>query len=140
MMLLFQRKLKKTLTSAPILRYPDLSLPFVFNTDPRAFAMGGVLSQIKDSVERPIAYFSKAFSRPEINYCVTRRELLTVDSSIKHFHHYLFAKDSLIKTYHGALAWLLKLKNPEEQVARSLEVLQTYYCKIVHRPGKQYGK
>ena len=96
------QKLKAALTSAPILRYPDLSLPFVLDTDASAFAMGGVLSQIEDGVERPIAYFSKVFSKPERNYCVTRRELLAVVSSIKHFHHYLYGKDFLVRTDHGA--------------------------------------
>ena len=111
----------------------------MLDTDASAFAMGGVLSQIEDGVERPIAYFSKAFSKPERNYCVTRRELLAVVSSIKHFHHYLYGKDFLVRTDHGALTWLLNFKNPEGQVARWLEVLLTYNFKIVHRPGKQHG-
>ena len=111
----------------------------MLDTDASAFAMGGVLSQIEDGVERPIAYFSKVFSKPERNYCVTRRELLAVVSSIKHFYHYLYGKDFLVRTDHGALTWLLNFKNPEGQVARWLEVLLTYNFKIVHRPGKQHG-
>ena len=133
------KNLKIALTSAPILRYPNLNLPFVLDTDASAFAMGGVLSQIEDGIERPIAYFSKSFNKPERNYCVTRRELLAVVSSIKHFHHYLYGKDFLVRTDHGALTWLLSFKNPEGQVARWLEVLQTYNFKIEHRPGKQHG-
>lgn len=133
------KNLKIALTSAPILRYPNLNLPFVLDTDASAFAMGGVLSQIEDRIERPIAYFSKSFNKPERNYCVTRRELLAVVSSIKHFHHYLYGKNFLVRTDHGALTWLLNFKNPEGQVARWLEVLQTYNFKIEHRPGKQHG-
>lgn len=38
------KNLKIALTSAPILRYPNLNLPFVLDTDASAFAMGGVLS------------------------------------------------------------------------------------------------
>lgn len=60
-------------------------------------------------------------------------------SSIKHFHHYLYGKDFLVRTDHGALTWLLKLQNPEGQVARWVEVLQTYNFKIEHRPAKQHG-
>lgn len=130
---------KIALTSAPILRYPNLNLPSVLDTDASAFAMGGVLSQIEDGIERPIAYFSKSFNKPERNYCVTRRELLAVVSSIKHFHHYLYGKDFLVRTDHGALTWLLNFKNPEGLVARWLEVVQTYNFKIEHQPGKQHG-
>jgi hypothetical protein len=50
--------------------------------------MGAVLSQIQDGKEKVIAYYSKAFSRSERKYCVTRRELLAVVASIKHIHHY----------------------------------------------------
>ena len=45
-----------------------------------------------------------------------------------------------MRTDHGgALTWLLNFKNPEGQVARWLEVPQTYNSKIVHRPGKPHG-
>ena len=133
------QQLKSALTSAPILRYPDLDLPFVLDTDASAFAMGAVLSQVEDGVERPVAYFSKTFNKPERNYCVTRRELLAIVSAVKHFHHYLYGTHFLIRTDHGALTWLLNFKNPEGQVARWIEVLQTYDFKIEHRPGKQHG-
>jgi hypothetical protein len=50
-----------------------------------------------------IAYYSKAFSRTERKYCVTRRELLAVVASIKHFHHYLYGRHFLVRSDHGAL-------------------------------------
>lgn len=58
---------------------------------------------------------------------------------MKHFHHYRYGKKFLICTDHDALRWVLKLKNPEGQVARWLQILSTYVFDIQHRPGSQHG-
>jgi hypothetical protein len=50
--------------------------------------MGSVLSQVQDGQEKVISYYSKSFNKAKRKYCVTRRELLAVVTSIKNFHHY----------------------------------------------------
>ena len=80
--------------------------------------------------------FSKAFSKQERRYCVTRRELLAVVASVKHFHHYLYGRRFIVRSDHGALRWLFKFKNPEAQIARWLENLSTYNFEIQHRAGR----
>jgi hypothetical protein len=86
--------------------------------------------------EKVIAYYSKAFSRTERKYCVTRRELLAVVASIKHFHHYLYGRHFLLRSDHGALRWLLNSKNPEGQIGRWFEILAAYDFDIEHRTGR----
>ena len=93
----------------------------------------------KNDVERVVTYYSRTINKPERNYCVTRKELLAVMASVKHFHHYLSGRKFLIHTNHVALAWLLRFKNPKGQVARWLEVLNTYEFEIQHRPGRYHG-
>jgi hypothetical protein len=56
---------------------------FILDTDASDVGMGAVLSQFQDGVERVIIYFSKTFSKCEIIYCVTRRELLAIVCSVK---------------------------------------------------------
>lgn len=128
-------ELKKTLVSAPILGYPRTEGKFILDTDASNTAIGGVLSQLQDGEERVIAYFSKVLSKPERNYCVTRRELLAVVKSIEHFHKYLYGRHFLLRTDHAALMWLLRFKSPEGQVARWIERLQEYDYESVHRSG-----
>lgn len=128
-------ELKRTLVSAPILGYPRSEGKFVLDTDASNMAIGGVLSQLQDGEERVIAYFSKVLSKPERNYCVTRRELLAVVKSIEHFHKYLYGRRFLLRTDHAALMWLLRFKSPEGQVARWIERLQEYDYESVHRSG-----
>ena len=63
---------------APVLPYPSPKLPYLLDIDASVEGVGDVLSQVKDMKEHVVAYYSANFSWPEQNYCVTRKELLTV--------------------------------------------------------------
>ena len=131
--------LKERLTTAPILGFPLDETPFILDTDASGLAIGSVLSQLVEGQERVVAYYSRTLSDPERNYCVTQRELLAVVMSLKHFHHYLYGRPVVIRTDHGALKWLTNFKRPEGQLARWLEVVNTYNFTIQHRPGRQHN-
>jgi hypothetical protein len=103
--------LKRYLTNTPTLAYPNFREPFILDTDASNVAIGAVLSQVSDGVERPIAFFSKTLSRPESRYCVTRRELLAVVKATDHFHPYLYGNQFVIRPDHAVLQWLLSFKN-----------------------------
>ena len=131
--------LKQALVHPPILCYPSEDATFVLDTDASNVGLGAVLSQVQDGKERVVAYFSKSLSPAERRYCVTRRELLAIISSVKHFHHYLYGRHFLIRTDHGSLQWLLRFKRPEGQLARWLETLYMYDFTIEHRSGRLHG-
>ena len=67
-------KLKHSLKNAPILAHPDFRKDLILDTDASNFAMGAVLSQMNKGQERVVAYASKALSKSERRYCVTRKE------------------------------------------------------------------
>ena len=92
-------KLKFVLTSPPILSFPVGEGQFVLDTDASNHGIGAVLSQLQGGKEKVIAYFSRVFSKAERNYCVTRRELLAVVDSVKSFHHYLYGRKFLLRTF-----------------------------------------
>ncbi len=131
-------ELKKVLIDSPILSYPRTEGKFILDTDASNIGIGSVLSQMQDGQERVIAYFSKVLSKPERNYCVTRRELLAVIKSVEHFRKYLYGRKFLLRTDHSALVWLLRFKNPEGQVARWIERLQEYDYDSEHRAGLRH--
>ena len=131
--------LKEALTSPPILGYPADEGIFVLDTDASGHGLGAVLSQMQDGNERVISYFSRVLTRPEQQYCVTRRELLALVESVKYFHHYLLGRHFVVRTDHGSLKWLMRFKNPEGQMWQWIRVLSTYDFEIQHRPGKQHG-
>ena len=130
--------LKEKLVNAPILTYPDRDATFLLDTDASNTGIGAVLSQIIDGEEKVIAYGSRVLSKAERNYCITRRELLAVVYFVKTYRHYLVGKKFILRTDHAALRWLKDFKEPEGQVARWIEVLDTYDYELIHRPGKKH--
>ena len=130
-------QLRQKLVSAPVLSFPDFSKPFVLETDASDTGIGSVLSQIQDDgTERVIAYASRVLSKPERRYCVTKKELLAVVASVKHFRPYLLGRAFVLRTDHGSLTWLRNFRNPEGQLARWLE---EFDFSIVHRRGRKHG-
>jgi len=129
------QKLKTLLCSAPVLAYPVPGKMFILDTDASNTGLGGVLSQNIDGQEKVIAYYSRSLGHAERNYCVTRRELLAALECTKHFHKYLYGQQFKLRTDHAALKWLLQFKNPEGQLARWIERLQSYDVMIEHRKG-----
>ena len=91
--------LKTSLTSAPILAYPEPEGKFILDTDASGDSVGAVLSQEQDGFEKVISYYSKALSKAERSYCVTRKELLAVFLALKHFHPYLYGRPVLVRTH-----------------------------------------
>lgn len=113
------KELKTKLISTPILSYPRDQGLFILDADASNDSMGAVLSQVQDGYEKVICYYSKVFHKAERKYCVTRRELLAVVSSVKQFHHYLYGHHFLVRSDHGALS--------------------EYDFEIQHQAGKSHG-
>ena len=123
-----------------MLAFPTLSDPFILDTDASNIGTGAVLSQVQSWQKKVIAYHSRTLSKNERNYCVTRKELLAIVLADKTYHHSLCGRRFLSRTDHRELKCLLKLKNPEGQLAgRWLEMFATYDFAIEHRPGLQHG-
>ena len=86
------KRLKALLMEAPVLTYPDPSRQYILDTDPSNEAAGAVLSQMVEGEECVVVYYSKTFSPRQRNYCVTRRELLTLVMAVNHFRPYLYSQ------------------------------------------------
>ena len=118
--------LKARLTSTPVLAFPCLQEPFILYTDASQFAMGTVLAQVQDGMEKTICYASKALSKSQTKYSATRCELLAIVTFTRHFRHYLLGRKFTIVTDHRALQWLHNFKNPDGMTARWLEKLASF--------------
>ncbi|GFR18545.1 retrovirus-related Pol polyprotein from transposon 17.6 [Trichonephila clavata] len=131
--------LKAALTSSPILVYPDPEKQLILDTDASHESVGAVLSQEINGQEHVIAYWSKCLSKPERNYCVTRKELLAIVKAVENFHSYLYGRKFLLRTDHASLAWLLNFKNTEGQIARWIQKLEEHDFEIKHRKGSLHA-
>lgn len=102
-------EMKKVLTEAPIMAYPDFSLPFILETDASAKGIGAVLLQIQNGQEKVIAYASKALSEREQRLTSTEMELLDKPFIIRSDHSAL-QHHSTIKAHNPKLIrWIFKL-------------------------------
>jgi transposase InsO family protein len=136
--------LKNALSSDNVMAYPRHHGLFILDTDASDFGIGGVLSQMQwcektqAEVERPIAFASKSMTRTQRRYCVTRRELLAIVYYTQYFKHYLLGRTFVVRTDHCALRWLMSFREPENQMARWLELLSQFDFKVIHRPGAKH--
>ena len=128
--------LKKHLSSAPILAFPDVKEPLILYTDANLTALGAVLAQMQDGKERAICYAPQAFSKSQTNYSATKREHLAIVTFTRNFKHYLLGRKFKNVTEHRALQWLHNFKDPGELTARWLEKLAAFDQELQHRPGK----
>jgi len=132
-------ELKKALVEATSLAFPLPRKPCILDTDASDVAVGAVLSQKVDGVERPIAFFSRVMNTTQRNYCTTRRELLAVICALHHFSHYLLGNKVVLRTDHHSLKWLQTFKRPEGILARWVETLAEFDFTIEHRPGRLHS-
>ena len=82
--------LKSAFVSAPILTHwiPDKQL--IVETDASDYALGAILSITLDSGEvHPVAFHSRTFSAPELNYDTHNKKLLAIFEAFRVWHHYL---------------------------------------------------
>lgn len=70
---------------------------------------------------------------------MTRRELLAIEYSIKHFHHYIYGRNVIFRSDHSSLKWLLNIKNVEGQLSRWITFFNAYDFTIEHRAGRLHS-
>jgi len=132
-------KLKDALISSPIFAMLNDTDPFLLETDACDVSIGAVVSQVQKGVERVIAYASQSLSKPEKNYCGTRKKLLAIVCYTGAFRQFLLGRQFVVKTDHSALQWLRTRPEPIGPQARWCEVLEEFDFQIVHRAGRLHG-
>eukprot|EP00117_Sycon_ciliatum_P033802 scpid24014/ scgid4942/ Retrovirus-related Pol polyprotein from transposon 17.6; Protease; Reverse transcriptase; Endonuclease len=135
------RALKSALSSAPVMAFPDFGPdagPFLLDTDASKVSIGGVLSQVQDQVERPIAFGGRIMSKAERNYDASDREALALVFFANHFRHYLLGREFTARTDNTALTALRATKEPRGRKARWIEALAEFEFAVVHRPGSRH--
>ena len=127
--------LKKRLTSAPILAFPDFSRPFVITTDACTTGLGAILQN--EGSKQVIAFASRAIRPNEVKYGITELEALGVIYAILTFRPYVYGYHFKLFTDHRALVWLMKSEQNNARLARWALLLQSYDFEIIYHSGKQ---
>lgn len=145
-------ELKRRLTTAPVLSYPQPWRLFVVDTDTSGDAIGGILHQCDDDLDegkgsedrfrfkesklRPVAYESRRMSETEQRYSAQEREMLAIDHCLRKFRGYIEGSPIVVRTDHESLKYFLTQKHLSRRLARFADSIAHFDVRIVYRPGR----
>ena len=130
-------KLKRALSTYPVLQLPLFHQPFFVETDASIQRIAGILMQERDGKKVVIQYFSRICKPAETRYPILELEMLAIVESIKHFRPYLWGRHFTVITYHSAFSYCLKISNPSSRLTRWILTLQECDFEVKWRPGRK---
>jgi hypothetical protein len=137
------QELKDTITSHPILAFPNEDKPFRLEADSSDYATGAELAQLGDDGKwHPIAFMSKSLSETERNYDIHDKELLAIIRALEEWRHFLEGAKHQFEIYtdHQNLKYFQTAQKLTRRQARWSLFLSRFDFTMVHRAGKQSGK
>jgi len=126
-------KLKQAITSPPVLRLPDFSLPFTIECDACGKGIGAVLMQ----EGHPIAFLSQALKGQALNLSTYEKELLSLVTAVQKWRPYLLGSSFTVKTDQQALKFLLEQRTATVFQQRWISKLLGYNFVIEYKKGKE---
>ncbi|OWZ14723.1 Retrovirus Polyprotein, partial [Phytophthora megakarya] len=133
------KELKRRLADTPVLHLPDFTQQMHLRTDASQFAVGGVLFQVVNCIERPIAYTSRKMKSAELKYPTQQQELLAIVNALAAFRIYCLDQPVMIETDHKSLEGVFQQKMANRRLARWYDILAEYQPVFAYLPGAQNG-
>lgn len=100
-------KIKKMLSSSPVLAHYDPGLPLILSVDSSQYGVGAVLAQrYADGSERPVCCASRTLNAAESNYSQLDKEALAIVFGVTKHHQYLYGRKFLLRSDHQALSYI----------------------------------
>nr|GEV92016.1 hypothetical protein CTI12_AA187700 [Tanacetum cinerariifolium] len=124
--------LKKAVMEEPVLRLPDVTMPFELYTDASDFGIGGVLMQDGHT----IAFESRKLNETERKYTVQEKEMTAVIHCLRIWRHYLLGSRFVIKTDNIATSYFQTQKKLSPKQARWQDFLAEFDYQLEYKPGK----
>lgn len=126
----------KTEVANAVLSTPDVSVPFVLETDASDYAIGATLNQNG----RPVAFFSRTLNTSERKHHSVEKEAYAIVEAIRKWKHYLLGSHFTVITDQRSVSFMFdqchhgKIKN--DKITRWRIELAPFDFDIIHRPGK----
>jgi hypothetical protein len=107
--------------------------------DTSGYALGAVLSQVQDGVERVIRYASKNLLPEQRRYCTTKCEILGATWALRSFRYYLQGRHCLLRTDHASVRWWRTMEvGMPDVILRWLQYMSTFDIEVEYCPGSQH--
>lgn len=117
---------------------PDFAKLFKLEVDASGVGAGAVLLQEDaEGIDHPICYFSRKFTKPQLNYSTIEKETLALLLALQHFEVYVGSSSLPIVVYtdHNPLVFLSRMYNHNQRLMRWALIVQDYHLEICHKKG-----
>ena len=121
------QELKRRISTPPILRLPDVTQPFIVQTD--ASHIGTVAMLLQEDAtgeQRPVAFASRKLQPRESNYSTTERECLAIVWGVTKFQEYVYGTEFFLETDHAPLQYIRQANFQNGRLMRWALALQPY--------------
>ena len=133
--------LKKRLTTAPLLTYPDTNKPYILYTDASERCVGAALCQLveKDGKqeEKPIFFLSHRLSDTQTRWPTIEKEAYAIHFALQKLDQYLHNAEFVIRTDYKPLKYLLESPMKNKKIQMWALNISCYNCTINYIPGPQ---
>ena len=128
-------KLKAALSSLPVLRLFDRSLPVVVSVDASPIGIGAVLLQ----GGQPVAYSSTTLTDTQKRYFQIEKELLAIYFGLMRFRQYVYGQSVVVESDHKPLVGLIDkpIASCTPRIQRLRMQLQRFDFNLTYKPGKE---
>lgn len=97
-------ELKRSVTSASVLKYFDPRQPITLTVDSSSKAVGAALLQN----EQPVAYASQSLTKTQQNYSQLEKETLAILFAVRRFRQYIFGQHVKVESDHKPLQTIFR--------------------------------
>jgi hypothetical protein len=129
--------LKKSLQEPPILALPNMKNPnFELYCDASDTAIGSVLCQKEDSIDKPIYYFSHKLSKSQQKWSIIEKETYSLVLSVQFFRPYLYGQSFTIYSDHAPLKFINSAQMKNSRVQRWATIISESGANVKYITGK----
>ena len=133
-------KIKKALTSAPILTLYDPNKATKIAADASSYGLGAVVLQEEPDTWKPVSFISRSMTTTEARYAQIEKEALAVTWACERSSNYIIGKPITIETDHKPLVPLLTNhtidKLPPRLQRYKMRLMRFHIKDVRHVPGK----
>ncbi len=129
-------RLKDLLSSDKVMIYPDVTQSYQLHTDASDIAVGAVLTQVRDGLDRPVQYVSKAFSGAQKKWTAITKEAYAIIYALKKLRPYLQGAEFTIFTDHKPLRSLFSCEMKNSMLQRWAMQISEFAPRIEYRKGR----
>ncbi|KAK3736764.1 hypothetical protein QZH41_008004 [Actinostola sp. cb2023] len=124
-------RVKKALTSSPVLRFFDVHKEITLQVDASKSGLSACLLQ----EGHPVVYASRSLTQAETNYAQIEKELLAIVFGCERFNQFTYGREITIHSDHKPLEAIVKKPLAQSRVQRLLLRLQKYETVVTYVPG-----